>query len=48
MAAEQVAKLQEAGVTSFHFYTLNRADVTSALCRMLGLGGGATATAVAA
>ncbi|MFO1089153.1 MAG: methylenetetrahydrofolate reductase [NAD(P)H] [Hyphomicrobiales bacterium] len=37
VAAEQVAKLHDAGVTSFHFYTLNRADVTGALCRMLGL-----------
>lgn len=37
VAAEQVAKLADAGVTQFHFYTLNRADVTAAICRMLGL-----------
>jgi methylenetetrahydrofolate reductase (NADPH) len=37
VAAEQVAKLSDAGVSQFHFYTLNRADVTAAICRMLGL-----------
>lgn len=37
VAAEQCQKLAEAGVTEFHFYTLNRADLTYALCHILGL-----------
>jgi methylenetetrahydrofolate reductase (NADPH) len=45
-AAEQCQRLAEAGVNEFHFYTLNRADLTYALCHVLGLrpvppGGGA-------
>lgn len=36
IAAEQVFELQRAGVNEFHIYTLNRADLTSALCRLLG------------
>ena len=36
---EQVTALRAEGVNSFHFYTLNRADVVFAICRMLGLGG---------
>jgi methylenetetrahydrofolate reductase (NADPH) len=39
VAAEQVTALRAEGVNSFHFYTLNRADVVFAICRMLGLGG---------
>ncbi|MDE2383216.1 MAG: methylenetetrahydrofolate reductase [NAD(P)H] [Alphaproteobacteria bacterium] len=38
VAAEQVQALQREGVTDFHFYTLNRADLVYAICRMLGLG----------
>jgi methylenetetrahydrofolate reductase (NADPH) len=38
VAAEQVQALQREGVTAFHFYTLNRADLVYAICRMLGLG----------
>ena len=38
VAAEQVIALREQGVTQFHFYTLNRADLVYAICRMLGLG----------
>jgi methylenetetrahydrofolate reductase (NADPH) len=38
VAAEQVDALRREGVTSFHFYTLNRADLVYALCRVLGLG----------
>jgi len=38
VAAEQVAALREQGVTEFHFYTLNRADLVYAICRLLGLG----------
>jgi methylenetetrahydrofolate reductase (NADPH) len=37
VAAEQVRRLQEHGVEEFHFYTLNRADLTYALCHILGL-----------
>ena len=33
VAAEQVRRLQEHGVEEFHFYTLNRADLTYALCQ---------------
>ncbi|MFN4143740.1 methylenetetrahydrofolate reductase [NAD(P)H] [Aestuariivirga sp.] len=38
VAAEQVAALRREGVTHFHFYTLNRADLVYAICRVLGLG----------
>jgi len=34
-AAEQCRYLQSYGVTDFHFYTLNRAELTAAICRML-------------
>ena len=37
VAAETCAKLEEEGFTDFHFYTLNRADLTYALCRVLGV-----------
>lgn len=37
VAAEQVTQLQQAGVREFHFYTLNRADLSYAICHMLGL-----------
>jgi methylenetetrahydrofolate reductase (NADPH) len=37
VAAEQCKQLADAGVTEFHFYTLNRADLTYALCHILGL-----------
>ena len=37
VAAEQCQQLAQAGVTEFHFYTLNRADLTFALCHILGL-----------
>ncbi len=38
VAAEQVTALRREGVTSFHFYTLNRGDLVYAICRVLGLG----------
>lgn len=38
VAAEQVQELSREGVDAFHFYTLNRADLAYAICRMLGLG----------
>lgn len=37
VAAEQCRRLQAEGVTEFHFYTLNRAELTGALCRLLGM-----------
>ena len=37
VAAEQCRLLQAAGVNQFHFYTLNRADLTFAICHILGL-----------
>lgn len=37
VAAEMCAKLQEQGFEDFHFYTLNRADLVYAICRVLGV-----------
>ena len=37
VAAEMCAKLAEEGFCDFHFYTLNRADLTYAICRVLGV-----------
>ena len=37
VAAEQVIDLLDRGVTSFHFYTMNRADLVYAICHLLGL-----------
>jgi methylenetetrahydrofolate reductase (NADPH) len=39
IAAEQCRLLQANGVNEFHFYTLNRADLTVAICHMLGARG---------
>src|SRR5580698_11647827 len=36
-AAEQVLDLVDHGVTDFHFYTMNRADLVYAICHLLGL-----------
>lgn len=36
-AAELCQKLEENGVNEFHFYTLNRAEMTYALCHLLGV-----------
>ena len=36
-AAEQCRKLQAEGIDTFHFYTLNRADLSFAICHMLGV-----------
>jgi methylenetetrahydrofolate reductase (NADPH) len=35
--AEQVQGLAEQGVREFHFYTLNRADLSFAICHILGI-----------
>jgi methylenetetrahydrofolate reductase (NADPH) len=37
VAIEQVARLRHHGCTEFHFYTLNRAELTYAICHALGL-----------
>ncbi len=37
VAAEQVLDLLDRGVTTFHFYTMNRADLVYAICHLLGL-----------
>ncbi len=37
VAAEQVFDLVDRGVTDFHFYTMNRADLVYAICHLLGL-----------
>ena len=37
VAAEQVLDLVDRGVTNFHFYTMNRADLVFAVCHLLGL-----------
>jgi len=43
VAAEQVTALCREGIRHFHFYTLNRADLVYAICRVLGLGSAAEA-----
>ncbi len=37
VATEQALDLVDEGVKSFHFYTLNRADLVYAICHLLGL-----------
>ncbi len=37
VAAEQVRCLREQGFDRFHFYTLNQADLTFAICQLLGI-----------
>jgi len=37
VATETCARLAEEGFSDFHFYTLNRADLTYAICRVLGV-----------
>ena len=44
VAAEQVLDLVDRGVTDFHFYTMNRADLVYAVCHLLGLRLGAHRT----
>jgi methylenetetrahydrofolate reductase (NADPH) len=39
VAAEQVIDLVDRGVSEFHFYTMNRADLVYAICHLLGLRG---------
>ena len=42
VAIEQVDELYRHGVREFHFYTLNRAELTYAICHALGLRSGRT------
>ena len=37
VAAEQVLDLVERGVGDFHFYTMNRADLSFAICHLIGI-----------
>ena len=44
VAAEQVLGLVDRGVSDFHFYTMNRADLAYAICHLLGLRPGGART----
>lgn len=44
-AADLCRTLQAEGVGEFHFYTLNRADLTTAICHLLGVRPASSATA---
>jgi methylenetetrahydrofolate reductase (NADPH) len=37
VCAEQVLDLVDRGVTQFHFYTMNRADLVYAICHLIGM-----------
>ena len=37
VAIEQVRTLQAEGISEFHFYTLNRSELTYAICHALGV-----------
>lgn len=37
IAAELCARLYQRGIREFHFYTLNRAELTAAICHLLGV-----------
>lgn len=41
IAGEMCGRLAAGGINRFHFYTLNRAELTYAICHMLGLRAGA-------
>ena len=43
VAIDQVQRLRQHGVEEFHFYTLNRAELTYAICHALGLRPGTAA-----
>ena len=48
VAAEQVLDLVDRGVSDFHFYTMNRADLVYAICHLLGMRPAKAESAVAA
>jgi methylenetetrahydrofolate reductase (NADPH) len=37
VAIDQVQQLQRHGIDEFHFYTLNRSELTYAICHALGV-----------
>ena len=37
IAIDMVQKMQAEGIGEFHFYTLNRAELTYAICHALGV-----------
>ena len=37
IAIDQVHSMQAEGINEFHFYTLNRAELTYAICHALGV-----------
>lgn len=37
LAAQQCQRMIDAGITAFHFYTLNKPDLSLAVCRALGI-----------
>ena len=37
VAGDLCRRLHDEGVEQFHFYTLNRADLTFAICHLLGV-----------
>ena len=43
VAVDQVERLRRHGVGEFHFYTLNRADLSYAICQAIGVRSGAAA-----
>jgi len=43
VAIEQVRALQAEGISEFHFYTLNRSELTYAICHALGVRSGRAA-----
>ncbi len=47
VAIEQVERLRHHGIDEFHFYTLNRAELTYAICHAMGLRGSAAEVRVA-
>ena len=48
VAAEMCRRLYAGGVRGFHFYTLNRAELSFAICHLLGIRAGAVAHEAAA
>jgi methylenetetrahydrofolate reductase (NADPH) len=48
VASEQVLDLIERGMQDFHFYTMNKADLTFAICHMIGVRGEPAVQAAAA
>jgi methylenetetrahydrofolate reductase (NADPH) len=47
VAAEQCRRLAEHGINEFHFYTMNKPELTMATCRILGVKPAPAATATA-